>query len=161
MNISGTFAGVHFSQTTLDKLVQYNIDADIPNKVPADKMHCTLLYSRKELPTYQPLGKLDPPLIGKPMRLVKWPSQPDGDGIITLCLVLLFDCDDLHERHNQIMNEHGGTHSFSNYNPHVTLSYDVGNLQVSTLPDIRLMVDELEIVEEYKDTIDDNWAKKT
>jgi hypothetical protein len=157
---SGTYAAVKFSQDTKDAIEKYIKDNDIPNGLAASKMHCTLLYSRKHCPDYEPLGKIDPPWIGKPTGLDVWESKGEQDGEEgTRCLVMEFKCDKLNERHEQLMDEHQATYDFPEYKTHVTLSYDIGDLDEAELPDIKSVVKKLEIVEEYGEDLDLSWAK--
>ena len=152
----GTYAGVHFSQATRDAIAKYIKDNGIPNSTNIDKMHTTLLYSRKYLPDYEPAGVFESPLVGKPAGFEKWPSQPDEDGKVSMCLVLRFDCPDLNARHKELMDKHDATYDFDEYKTHVTFSYDVGGMKVKDLPPF---TDSLEITDEYKEDLDLSWAK--
>jgi hypothetical protein len=152
----GTYAGVHFDKTTLNAIKKFIEDNDIPKPVPANKLHTTLLYSRKYLPEYKPAGKLEEPMIGKPSGFEKWPSQPDDEGNVAMCLVLRYDCPELVDRHKSLMEEHDATYDFDEYKPHITLSYDVGDLQCKNIPTFD---GEIKIVEEYGEDLDLDWAK--
>lgn len=148
----GTYAAVRFSDNTKDAIKQYQIDNEIPNRVPRDKLHCTLLYSRKHLPNYQAPGDYQQPMQGETQQLESWPTRPDEDGKTSNCLVLRFRCDELYNRHNQLMDEHQATYDFPEYIPHVTFSYDVGDTDVGQLPPYEGPV---EIVHEYQEDLDD------
>jgi hypothetical protein len=154
-----TPAAVHFDEQTINKLQKFITDNNIPNGIAPNKMHCTLLYSRKHLPGYTKLGDINPPMIGVPTKLEKWPSQPDSEGNVSMCLVMKFDCPELIERHNFLMQEHNATFGFIEYTPHVTLSYDVAGMQVKDLPNIKEAVDNVSIVYEYGDDLNLDWAK--
>ena len=153
----GTYAGVHFSKKTIDAIKKYVKDNEIPNPLKADKLHSTVLYSKKYLPEFEAAGKLEEPLIGKPTKFEKWPSQPDSDGNVAMCLVLKFDCEDLVKRHEFLMKQHGGTYDFDEFKPHITFSYDVADLQCKDLP---VFSENIEIVEEYGEDLNLDWAKK-
>lgn len=153
----GTYAAVNFSDKT-KKAVQNYIDKnDIPNPLNSDKFHTTLLYSRKHLPDYEPKGEYEESLVGTPTGFEKWPSQPDEDGNVSMCLVLKFDCPELTQRHHDLMDEHQATFDYPEYKTHITLSYNVGDLQCADLPDFP---ENLEIVGEYGDDLNLNWAKE-
>jgi hypothetical protein len=152
----GTYAGVRFSKKTISDIKKFIKDNDISNPVKTEKLHTTLLYSRKHLPDYEPASEFEEFLIGKPTKFEKWPSQPDDDGNVAMCLVLKFDCEDLVKRHEFLMKQHGGTYDFDEYKPHITFSYDVGNLQCKNLPKF---VENIEIVEEYGEDLNLDWAK--
>lgn len=152
----GSYAGVKFSDKTNKAIAKYITDNKIPNSVQEGKLHTTLLYSRKYLENYTPPGDLDKAMMGKPTRFEKWPSQPDEDGNVAMCLVLCYDCDDLVNRHKSLMDEHNATYDFDEYKPHVTFSYDVGSLQCKDLPKFS---NDIEIVNEYGEDLNLNWAK--
>lgn len=145
-NPDGTYAGVRFSPKTRDALSKYTTDNNIPHALDPNKLHTTLLYSRRHLPNYQPAGRYDPLLSGTPTHLEKWPSQPDENGNVSMCLVLRYDCPELVDRHHDLMDNHEAIFDFSEFKPHITLSYDVGGLKCADLPPFE---EELEIAEEY------------
>lgn len=152
----GTYAGVRFSDETVNDIKKYIEDNDIPNHINYDKLHTTLLYSRKHCPNYEPAGKLEKAMHGHAHKFEKWPSQPDDDGNVAMCLVLRYNCPALVKRHVALMDEHKGTYDFDEYKPHITFSYDVGNLQCKDLPKYD---GEIEIVEEYGEDLNLDWAK--
>lgn len=153
----GTFAGVRFSNSTAENLYKFAKDNDIPCPLKPTHLHTTLLFSRKYLPNYQAQGDIDPPYKGTPKSLEVWPTQPDRDGNKKNCLVLRFDCQQLVDRHKFLMDKHQATYDYPDYLPHVSLSYDVGDLDVDKLPNISDYVSELEITQEYKDDLDLDW----
>lgn len=154
----GTYAGAHFSPESQAKLVKLISRTKIPNGVPSDKLHTTLIYSRKHLPDFQAMGEISPPWRATPVKYDVWESQPDEDGKKSKCLVLVLNCPAACERHSQVMDEHGATYDFDEYTPHVTLSYDIGDFDVSTLPEPS-EIGELKYGEEYQEDLNLNWAK--
>lgn len=151
---TGTYAGVRFSEKTKSDIEQYQQQNQIPNPVGRDTLHSTLLYSRKPCPNYQPYGSYDQPMIGEPQGLELWPMQTVDEQSKKYCLVLRFNCDQLCERHKELMDQHQASYDFDQYIPHVTLAYGV-NEQVDPnhLPAFE---EPLEIVEEYYEPLDDN-----
>lgn len=152
----GTYAGVRFSDATKEAITEYIKENDIPNGTAKDQLHCTLLYSRKYCPDYEPAGKLDQMIVGKPGQFQVWEGQPDEDGHKPNCLVLEFECAELVDRHNELMEEHGATFDYPEYKTHVTFSYDIGDMDDSELPEFTAPI---EIVEEYGERLDLDWAK--
>jgi 2'-5' RNA ligase len=140
----GTYAGVRFDKRTVNALEKFNKKHSIPNQ--NDNWHTTLLYSRKHLPNYQPEEKYSSPYVGTPTGFEIWPSQDKKN-----VLVLTFSCPQLYQRHHKLMQQHGGTYDFDTYKPHVTLSYDVGDLDVKDLPEFKR---QLKIVGEYHEELD-------
>ena len=121
----GTYAAVIFSEETIKALKELQEKLDVPNPVDESDFHTTLLFSRKHLPNYQPLGELSPVQTADDIdyRLELWPTSSESK----TCCVLLFDSNWLSERHQTLMDEHGATYDFPTYTPHITLSYDVGD----------------------------------
>ena len=153
----GTYAGVRFSEDTVSRIKSFIGDNEIPQPVPDDKLHSTLLYSRKHCPNYEACGDYKFSLNGTPTEFDLWESQPDEEGNKSNCLVLQYDCDPLVERHKSLMSEHGAMFDFEEYKPHVTLSYDVGDLELSNLNPSD--IDPINIVSEYNEDLNLDWAK--
>jgi hypothetical protein len=148
----GTYAGIRMTDKTTKSIAKWIADNDIPNAVPTDKLHTTLLYSRKHLPDYSAAGSYDSLMIGKPTKFDVWESA-DGD---TRCLVLEYKCKELVDRHNELMDKHGATYDFDEFKPHVTVSYDIGDMDIKSLP---MLECDIEIEKEYMEELDLNWAK--
>jgi len=154
----GTYTAVHFDEDTKRRLREYVRQNLIPNALPADKYHTTITYSRNFLPDLKPLGKIDPPWVGTPVKLEVWESSKDDDGKTSNCLVLMYKCEQCEIRHDQIMDEHDATYDFDEYKTHITLSYDIGDMDISDLPNPESIGD-ISIVEEYMEELNLNWAK--
>ena len=152
----GTYAGVKFKTASINNVETYIKNNKIPNPVPGDKLHTTLLYSRKHCPNYKPLTTYDAPLIGTPTEFDVWESQADNDGKKSRCLVLEYDCKGLDDRHSELMKEHDATYDYDEYKTHITLSYDVGDMDIKDLPKF---TDDLEIDGEYSEDLNLTWAK--
>lgn len=150
----GTYAGVYLSDKTVDAIVTYCEKHKIPNAVPANKLHVTLLYSRKYLPDYEAAGKYKKPLVGKPTGFDVWGSHDEDSS--SKALVLRFDCEQLEKRHNDLMDEHDAEYDYDEYNPHVTFSYDIEELDVDKLPPF---TQPIEIVKEYQEELNLDWAE--
>lgn len=156
----GTYAGVRFDTATVDAIEKYMKDNDIPKAVSGDKLHTTLLYSRKYLPDYKATGKLTPHLIGTPTEFVVWKTSGDDGKEPANCLVLMYSCPALVKRHKELMKEYDATYDFDEYKTHITLSYDIGDLDIKTLPEIKKTIKSIVIVEEYQEDLNLSWAHK-
>ncbi len=157
---SGSYAAVSFSDSTVDAIAKYLKDNDIPNGIATSKLHTTLLYSKKYLPNYKAQGTIDPPWIGTPTHFNVWKSQPKEDGSTKNCLVLEYKCEELTKRHEFLMDEHDAQYDFPDYKPHITFSYDIGDLDVDKFPDITEALPEIEIVDEYGEDLQEDFADK-
>ncbi len=123
----GTYVGVKFDDASLDALMNFVEDNNIPNPLTRPDFHSTVVYSRKHLPDYEPLGSIDPTWKAKPTGFEIWESKPNAyKKEHTFCLVMKIDCSNMVDRHNSARDDHGATYDFDEYKPHVTLSYDVG-----------------------------------
>ena len=151
----GSYAGARYSSKSNSDIQQYIQKANIPNGVEPDSLHTTILYSTKHLPEFEPKGKYDPTIKATPIDIDVWPSQPDDNGHVNNCLVLKLSAPDLVARHESLMDEHNATYSFDEYIPHVTLSYDIGDMDHKTLPKF---TKQLEIVEEYGEELNTDWV---
>ncbi len=133
------------------------MDNKIPQRVQSSKLHSTVLYSKKYLPNYKAQGELETPIIGTPKKFSVWETQPDKDGETANSLVLQYDASELVAHHQKLMKEHGATYDFDEYKPHVTLSYNIGDLDISKLDPSN--IGNINIVSEYGEDLDFDWAK--
>jgi hypothetical protein len=154
----GTYVGVRFSKDTVERIRKYIEANNIPTPIRADRLHSTVLSSEQHIEDFNALGNLESPMIGKPSKLEVWKSRPSDGSEPANCLVLKYDCEALEQRHETLIDEHNATHKYDGFKPHVTLSYDIGDLDhndFTTIADIG----DIEIVEEYREDLDNNWAK--
>ncbi len=155
---AGTYAAVKFDEATKDALLTYAKENKLPHVVKRDSLHCTLLYSHKHCPDYKAIGKIDPPMIATPDGFNVWESSENEDGTKTKCLVVKLNCPELVNRHKELMDEHGATFDYPTYTPHVTLSYDIGDIDTNDMTDIKKVVPTLTIIEEYGEDLKSDWA---
>ena len=154
----GTYAAVSLSTHAVVELMKYIKDNDIPKWVKPSNLHTTLLYSRKHLQDFKPRGKLKDPIIGTPTELVVWETSADDGVPPTNCLIMKFDSPALVKRHQDLMKEHGGTFDYDEYEPHVTLSYDIGDLDIKKLPDVKKAIPTVVFDVEYGEDLMLGWA---
>ena len=153
--MNGTYAAVKFSENTIKNLVQIQTQLGVPNKVPAQKLHSTVCYSRKHLPTFEQLGAINPPWESSinTYLLEVWDTEGGQNA-----LVLKYICGPLTNRHVEINREYGATYDYPEYIPHITLSYDVGDWRPSN-PVVQFKDNsKIEIVEEYSSELQLGWA---
>jgi hypothetical protein len=136
----GTYAAVRPHSHDGALLHQWMIDNDVKNQEPINKLHCTLLYSRKPLPKYKPDTNLlhESTIDG----LDVWHTKSGKN-----CLVLKLTSNSLVKRHEQLMTQHEATYDWPEYKTHISLSYDIGDaplssFNASTLPKHLLLTDE-------------------
>lgn len=154
----GTYIAVRFNRATQNKLRALTKALGIPNEktVPREKLHCTVVYSRKPFKDFTIKGKMEEPIVTEPDKLEIFKTQSGASA-----LVLRFHSKELDERHNYFNDEHGATYDYDEYKQHVTLSYDVGeDWKIPKDFDIKGVVDSIEINEEYYEALDLDWIKK-
>lgn len=155
----GTYAAVKFSKNTTKAIKDYIDENKIPTAVRSDRLHTTLLYSRTYCPDYTAQGKITPAWVGHPLEFEVWKTNGDGDKPQSNCLVLRYECKELEARHKLLMKEHNASYDFPDYKPHITFSYDIGDLDPDSLPDVTKFLGNIEIVEEYGEDLDLDWGK--
>ncbi len=140
----GTYIQAHLSHITKQQIYNYSKLADIPNRIPLHKLHCTLVCNNdQESDTSIPYTIYNPNLVGYPTKLEIFKTLTGNN-----CLVLLFNCDYLYIRHNNIKEQLNITHYYPQYISHITLSYDINTLDIKELPNITHYVSSIEIIGE-------------
>jgi len=124
--IKGTYAAVRPDVKHSTILSDFMEKHKIPNPESTDKLHATLLYSRKFLPTYKPNKDLNHEAILDKFEI--WPTKSGKN-----CLVLKFTSPTLVARHNDLMSKHNATYDYPLFKTHMSLSYDIGEFDISKI----------------------------
>jgi len=124
----GTYAALKPTKEDAKALYDIYKSLGVPNVEQSNKLHCTLLYSRKFLPNYKP--EPDVKFNGSVTGVEIWPTKSGKN-----CLVMKFTSPKIVKRHNQLMDEHKATYDYPEYKTHLSLSYDVGDFDTSTIED--------------------------
>jgi hypothetical protein len=103
----------------------------IPNPIPTEELHTTLLYSRK--PTDDPDLKSTCRYEGKPVGFEVWDTKTENSKS-GKALVMRVKCSDLDGRHAKLMKDLDASYDFPEYKTHITLSYDCGAINPNKLP---------------------------
>ena len=150
----GTYAAAKFDSDSKKLIADFIKDNKIPNPTKTDKLHCTVIFSKAHIPNFKAAGKYDEPMECKPKGLVVWNTQTEG----VRCLVLELKCPEFVARHKELMKQYPeATYDYDEFKVHVTLSYNIGDMDIKELPEIK---QSLMLVSEYTNPIDDTWAKK-
>lgn len=148
----GTYIGWRYNRDTIRDISQWMIDNNIPNPIKKEKIHSTIIYSRKEI-DIEPKGKLVASEYALSNRLGTFDTQDNKRA-----LIWFIDCPAMVNRHNYIMKTTDATYDYVDYIPHITLSYeipaeyDVDKLTTKGLPLA------LQIVSEYKEDLNLDWV---
>jgi len=147
---SGTYAAMNFAPISAYQIAKYVSEHRIPSPVPPEKLHVTLMYSRRTLVGYQSQGEIAP----MPVRVIGFDVWDTHDG--KKALVARLDAPELEARHRYLMDTYNGTYDFPDYKPHFTMSYDVGpGWAASKMP---LFEHPLYLDHEYSKPLDLDWT---
>lgn len=158
MSSRGTYFGVKPTKETIHAMKEFMGDHRIPNPVEDNKLHATVVYSRTFVGA-RPLGILNPTWKAKFHKYDLFQTSPrvdEADGTPDQCLVMKFHCPEIHDRHNYLRKQHGATHDFPTFDPHVTMSYNVGDFDHDNLP---AYDGPHEFEEEYSEPLKADWIK--
>lgn len=149
----GSYYGVRPTPETIAAMHEFLKTYDIPNPVSLDDAHCTIIYSK--LPCSEPpLGDLDPHWQALFAQYNVWPTNPKN-GMSTKCLTAGLHSPDMHDRHQHLLMC-GAVHSFPEFKPHMTLSYDIGDAyDISQLPPFS---GPLVFHHEYHEPLNTDWV---
>lgn len=113
---NGIYVAAKFSRA--DELWLYNLQKklNLKNPLPAKDFHCTLVHSTKYDDIVVAPDRL---FVARPAGIEVWKTRAEKNAI-----VLKLDSTMLVERHKHLMRNYDITYDYSEYKPHVTLSYD-------------------------------------
>lgn len=135
----GIYSYRPLTPTCATALYDWMIESRIPNPVPPNELHCTVIYSPTYIPNLSPDG-----------REVAIKPATYGITMLESALTMTFKSSALLERWNEA-NNLGGTHKYPSFIPHVTLSYAVPQSFQSQMDELKPppfpMVFESEVIE--------------
>jgi 2'-5' RNA ligase len=145
--IAGLYVSCSYDDATVENLVRWAEQHQIPAAVAGETLHSTVVYSRN-LVTQEEIDVLDLnlnvdygevcPVDLTPIGFQLFSSQDGTRSILVIVLSAPY-LTDLHQR----LVAQGATHDFEDYVPHVTMSYNVpSDLDLSSLslPEFSLRV---------------------
>jgi 2'-5' RNA ligase len=148
-NKKGTYAALYVSEEAHDTIMQYIRDNDIPHKTnpKEERKHVTLIYSRNYCPD----------MVAQP-AYVHYANVSGVDVFNTQdgkrALVLLLDAPTVVARHKELMAAHPATYDHPEYRPHITLSYDIGDFDETSLLPFKPTI---ELKDEYVEDLKLDW----
>lgn len=117
---NGVYIAVKYNQYSAIKLKDVAEAYSVPNIIPLDKFHTTLIYSTKGADNVEVYDDIQYTVL--PNKLEIWDSK-SGEK----CLVLKIDCKQLVDRNLELMNKYQFVSDYPEYKPHITLSYSIGD----------------------------------
>lgn len=154
----GVYSSVKPDPTTTKALVKWMTEAGIPNPVPAEKLHSTIIYSREAFAGYQP--RMDITVVTSQPKRDEWgyiidrPYSLQRMGEDKNALALCFDSPELENQFYQALNL-GASWDHADHKRHVTLTYDVGDFDFTKLD---LPTFELVFEPESVTVLADDWS---
>lgn len=148
--VKGTYVGVKYTDKSAKAFIEQMKALAVPNVIPIDKVHTTLMYSRVAVPAE----------IQTDVNYAIPNQKVIPDVFLTStgkrALVLKLDDSWLPKRHTDLYNENPeATYDYDDYIPHVTASYDIGDWVV---PFDEIVLDTpLVISGEYVEELDLDW----
>lgn len=148
---SGTYVGVKLDDESCDRLKKLCKELGVPNRVPRDKLHSTIIYSRKHVPDLK-ADNSSYPIEATSIKLDIFDTKDKKRA-----LVLKIKCKELVKKHNNIMSEYDATYDYDEYIPHVTISYNCGDFNIS---DFKGELPTVTFSSEYVEDLVLNWQNK-
>lgn len=148
---NGTYVGIRPSKDSAEKIRDVTKKVGVQNP-HTDKLHATLIYSRKYLPKFKPRGKLEEPITAKVTGFEIFPSAGG-----TNVLVIRMESPELTARHEEIMDKHDATYDYDEFKPHLTISYDCGDFDPKSY-DVKKDIPEIVFDDEYDEELNFNWV---
>lgn len=147
----GTYAAAKMDKKSCDKIKQFCIDNNIPNRVKSEKLHTTIIYSRTKAPNLKASDEIYPlKAMCSELEIFK---TFDGKN----ALVMKLHSPELVAHHESIMREHQTTYDYDEYKPHITISYDCGDFDPNSFVGELPMVT---FISEYVEDLVLDWQNK-
>ena len=150
---TGVYVSVKFDESSNRSLKAWTDKQNFGDNVELvkpDEYHCTIVYSRTEIPEDQKINdKLEQPV--DPLKLEVFPYDESS-----FCVVLLLKSAYLDFIHKKIVNA-GAIHDYPNFKPHITIATHVSKdfkVDEIQLPQFQLWTSEIK-----SEPLDLNWDK--
>lgn len=136
----GLFIGLEVSQQDLEKIKNFQDKIELKNPVKAEEIHCTLFATTDN---FEYVSTTPIPVEIHNITLGKIKTQSGVD-----CLVLYFDSETLKNQHDFIKDKYNVKPFYAQFIPHLTLSYDCGELDI-TQTNLKEYIQQLTFIKEY------------
>jgi hypothetical protein len=119
-NQDGTFIGINLGQKSAERLNKWCKESLIPNQLPIEELHCTLIYSKDNLPPNIEIQKYSDMLKVEPDTYEYALFGENGN-----TLVLKITQEKIQDRWYELKKKYKFQYDFPTYIPHISLSYDI------------------------------------
>jgi hypothetical protein len=140
----GTYAAVKVSHTAAGNIIDTAKKLGIPNLLNPLDIHCTLLYSRKQVPLS---GNID---VDYDALVSNFELFGDNKEILVIKLL----SNDIKKRHKFLMDTYDATYDYDEYIPHITLSYNIDKFDISNIDIKAFNNSDFKFIYEYYEDLD-------
>jgi 2'-5' RNA ligase len=155
--VKGTYVAVKYNPWCILKLISLAKEFEVPNILDEADYHTTLIYSTIYADNVEVLENIR--YIGIPKEFEIWKSQSGKN-----CLVLKINSLPMVQRHDELMQRYGFNYGFPEYQPHITLSYDVGDWagleEINKVISLNKFYYMVVTTHEYTEDLQLDWADK-
>lgn len=136
---NGVYMALRLSEKSYNELFEY-METNLKGIDLNPALHCTLIYSAKK--QTEKVIVSDSTFLANSDHFDKFDNET--------ALVLKLKSDGLQKRNEELTKQYGFISDFSEYTPHITLSYDAKSIDVDSLP---LFKGIIELENEYTEDI--------
>lgn len=151
----GTYIAVKWGDVCVNKLLTLCGLVDLPNIVPEDKIHTTIIYDTK----VSPEGVLVATQSSYNAFISNLDVFTSSDG--NKCLVAILNCPELDKRYSELSDKYGFTSDYPEYKCHITLSYSIEDWDMFYTLDTYIKSSsnlfKMNSTGEYIEPLNENW----
>lgn len=131
---NGTFVAVKLRDDSVRVLYDYAVRHNIPNLLDPNEYHCTILNSTSRITEQLGQYDLSPSWVAIPSSFAVFTANFGGK--TTKCCVLTLVLPEASDLRKDLHATNDLGEPFYIYEPHITLSYDIGDFDVKSLPSL-------------------------
>lgn len=158
---AGVYISIKPTVASAQDIEDFLTEHNIPMPVPQDKLHVTILSSVNPVPGLAfSSSKIEPPVVTQLGEYKVYESPPSEEKNGTRCLVVQLDSPQINEMHQHYLDTYDAEHLYGEFQAHITLSYDIGDMMIDQLPQIKNELTQVAFdhlsVEQYQKSWSDN-----
>lgn len=147
----GTYIAFRLSSESSASIRKWSSDNGIKKYCTPkeERAHVTLIYSRNVIKDYKPSNDILTASFG---GFSLFDFNDDKTKTVKKCLVMNIVCPELLKKHNTLRSVYNATHDFNTYEPHITITYDATDIDISSL---KPFTDKIYLCDEYMEPLMD------
>lgn len=123
--LNGVYCFSELHPKSANDILNFCKENKIQNHLGLNELHCTVIYDNMPHMNFTSCGIYPEPIECEVLGFELFNENN--------ALVLKLNSKDLISRHNELVSKHNIQYEFKEYIPHITLSYDVGDIDISKL----------------------------